>query len=61
MTAEQFGAVIRTIIQFAAGYFVARGVGDAELWLAITAGAVSIGSALWSFFWIKKASTAPAP
>lgn len=57
MTAEQFGAVLRTLIQFISGFAIAKGVGDGEMWMAITAGAVSIGSGLWSFFWIKKAST----
>ena len=54
MTAEQFGAMLRTVIQLIAGVAIAKGIGDANLWLAITAGAVSIGSGLWSFFWIKK-------
>lgn len=58
MTSEQFGAMLRTIIQFIAGFAIAKGIGDSELWLAISAGAVAIGSGLWSFFWIKK-TTAP--
>ncbi len=57
MTSEQIGAVVRTILQFIAGYAVAKGIGDAEMWLAITAGAASIASAIWSFAWIKKAKT----
>jgi hypothetical protein len=57
MTAEQFGAMLRTLIQFVSGYFVAKGIGDATLWVTIAAAAASVGSGLWSFFWIKKAST----
>ena len=57
MTAEQFGALLRTILQPLAVLAVAKGIGDENLWLAISAGAVSIGTGLWSFFWIKKAST----
>lgn len=59
MTEEQIGAVVRTIIQLLAGILIAKGIGDEELWLAISAGAVSVASGLWSFFWIRKASTAP--
>lgn len=57
MTAEQFGALLRTILQPLAVLAVAKGLGDENLWLAVSAGAVSIGTGLWSFFWIKKAST----
>lgn len=57
MTGEQIGAVVRTILQFVAGYAVAKGIGDADMWVAVTAGAAAIASAVWSFFWIKKAST----
>lgn len=60
LTAEQFGAVLRTIIQFVAGYFIAKGIGDEQFWISITAGVVAIGSALWSWFWIRKASTEQA-
>lgn len=59
MTAEQVGAVVRTLIQLIAGFFIAKGIGDADMWIAISAGAVSIVSGLWSFFWIKKAATTP--
>lgn len=63
MTAEQVGAMIRTVIQLIAGLAIAKGIGDNNLWMAISAGAVSIGSGLWSFYWIKKttAPAAPAP
>ena len=47
----------RSILKVAAGYFVAKGIGDATLWVTIAAAAASVGSGLWSFFWIKKAST----
>lgn len=57
MTAEQFGAIVRTLIQLVAGFFVAKGIGDQEMWMAITAGAVSIASGIWSYFWIKRVST----
>lgn len=60
MTSEQFGAMLRTVIQLVAGVAIAKGIGDANLWMAITAGVVSVGSGLWSFFWIKSA-TATAP
>jgi hypothetical protein len=57
MTAEQIGAMVRTIIQLLAGFAIAKGYGNNEMWLAISGGLVSIVSGLWSFFWIKKAST----
>jgi hypothetical protein len=57
MTSEQFGALLRTILQPLAVLAVAKGIGDENLWLAVTAGIVSVGTGLWSFFWIKKAST----
>jgi hypothetical protein len=60
MSAEQIGAVVRTLVQFLAGFAIAKGIGNEEMWLAITGGIVSIVSGLWSFFWIKKASTAPS-
>ena len=58
MTAEQIGAIVRTVIQLIAGLAIAKGIGDNDMWVAISGGAVSIASGLWSFFWIKKASTA---
>jgi hypothetical protein len=57
MTAEQIGAMVRTVIQLLSGFAIAKGIGNEEMWLAITGGVVSIVSGLWSFFWIKKAST----
>lgn len=58
MTAEQFGAMLRTIIQLIAGLAIAKGIGDNNLWMSISAGVVAIGSGLWSFYWIKD-KTAP--
>ena len=58
MTAEQIGAVVRTIIQLVSGFAIAKGIGDDAMWLAISGGAVAIASGLWSYFWIRKASTA---
>ena len=58
MTAEQFGALLRTILQPIAVLAIAKGIGDENLWLAISAGIVSIGTGAWSFWWIKKAKTA---
>lgn len=61
MTAEQFGAMLRTIIQLISGIAIAKGIGDNNLWVAISAGLVSIGSGLWSFYWIKdKTAATPA-
>ena len=60
MTAEQFGAMLRTVIQLISGVAIAKGIGDNNLWMAISAGAVSIGSGLWSFYWIKKTTATPA-
>jgi hypothetical protein len=57
MTAEQIGAMVRTVVQLLAGFAIAKGYGNNEMWLAISGGLVSIVSGLWSFFWIKKAST----
>jgi hypothetical protein len=60
MTAEQIGAVVRTIIQLVAGLAIAKGIGDEQLWLTIGGAAASIASGIWSFFWIKKAATPAA-
>lgn len=57
MTAEQIGAVARTVIQLVSGLAIAKGIGDETMWLAVSGGLVSVISGLWSFFWIKKAST----
>jgi hypothetical protein len=57
MTAEQIGAVVRTIIQLVAGLAIAKGIGDEQLWLTIGGAAASVASGVWSFFWIKKAAT----
>lgn len=57
MTAEQIGAIVRTIVQLIAGLAIAKGVGSNEMWLAVGGGLASIVSGIWSFVWIKKAST----
>lgn len=57
MTGEQIGAVARTIIQLVAGLAIAKGMGDEQLWLTIGGAVASVASGIWSFFWIKKAST----
>ena len=57
MTAEQIGAMVRTVIQLVAGLAIAKGIGNNEMWMAIGSGVASIASGIWSFVWIKKAST----
>lgn len=57
MTGEQIGAMVRTIIQLIAGFAIAKGIGDEQLWLTIGGAAASIASGIWSFVWIKKAQT----
>lgn len=57
MTAEQIGAVARTVIQLVSGLAIAKGIGDDAMWMAVSGGVVSVVSGLWSFFWIKKAAT----
>lgn len=55
MTAEMFAGICRAIIAAAGGYFVARGLVDAET-VATLAGAVAtIGAAVWSVLAKKKA------
>ena len=57
LTAEQVGAIVRTVLQLVSGLAIAKGIGDESLWLTISGGAVSLASGLWSLIWIKKAST----
>jgi membrane protein DedA with SNARE-associated domain len=54
MNAESIGALVRTVLQLVAGFAIAKGIGDQELWLTITAATVSIVSGAWSFWWIRK-------
>ena len=57
MSAEQIGAVARTVIQLVAGLAIAKGIGNEELWLTIGGAVASVASGIWSFMWIRKAST----
>lgn len=57
LTAEQVGAIVRTVLQLVSGLAIAKGIGDESLWLTISGGAVSLASGIWSLIWIKKAST----
>jgi lysozyme len=57
MTSEQVGAIVRTVVQLVAGLAIAKGIGDDALWMTIGGAAASVVSGVWSFFWIKKAST----
>lgn len=54
MNTEQIGAVVRTVIQLVSGLAIAKGIGDEQLWVAISGGAVSIVSGIWSWYWISK-------
>ena len=49
MNSEQVGGIVRTIIAAAGGYFAAKGIGNAELWLAISGAASTIAVAYWSY------------
>lgn len=57
LTAEQVGAIVRTVVQLVSGLAIAKGIGDESIWLTISGGAVSLTSGIWSLIWIKKAST----
>lgn len=57
MNSETIWAHLRTILQFVAGYLVARGVGSDELWAAVIPGVVALASYLYSAYWISKKST----
>ena len=58
MTAEDVGAVVRTLLQFVAGFLVAKGIGDAEFWTAAVPAAVALASAVWSYVYIRRKSNA---
>lgn len=57
LTAEQVGAIVRTVLQLVSGLAIAKGIGDESLWLSISGGAVALASGIWSLLWIRKAST----
>jgi membrane protein DedA with SNARE-associated domain len=54
MTGEAIGAVVRTVIQLVSGLAIAKGIGDEQMWLAISGGLVSVVSGVWSWYWIAK-------
>lgn len=54
LTSEQVGAVARTVVQLVSGLAIAKGIGDEQLWLAISGGVVSVVSGVWSWYWIRK-------
>lgn len=49
MSGEQIGGIVRTIIAAAGGYFAAKGIGNAEMWIAIGGGLSTIAAAVWSW------------
>lgn len=54
MTGEQIGAIARTLIQLVSGLAIAKGIGDENMWIAISGGVVSVVSGVWSWYWIAK-------
>lgn len=57
MTGEQIGAMVRTVVQLVAGIAIAKGIGDDALWVTIAGAAAAVASGVWSWVWIRKAST----
>jgi hypothetical protein len=53
LTGEQIAGVIRAIVAAVGGYFVGKGVIDADTVAAIGGGLATVGTAIWSV-WAKK-------
>lgn len=53
MTSEQIAGVIRAVVAAVGGYFVGKGVVDADTVTSIGGALATIGTAVWSV-WAKK-------
>jgi hypothetical protein len=58
MTGEQFGGIVRALVTFAAGFLVAKGVGDAGMWQIVGGSLATIAASVWS--WYSNKPAAPA-
>lgn len=56
-TAEQVGAITRTLVQLVAGLALMWGILDANMWVVIGSSLSSLASGAWSYYWIRRAST----
>lgn len=53
MTGEQIGGIVRALVAAVGGYFVGKGLADAETVAAVAGAAATIAAAVWSV-WSKK-------
>ena len=49
MSGEQIGGIVRAVVAAGAGFFVAKGIGNAELWVAVGGALSTIAVAFWSY------------
>lgn len=56
MTAEELGGLIRTVVAFAGGYFVSKGVIDNATLLSIAGAVSTLAVAGWSVWAKRKAA-----
>lgn len=57
MNSTQIKDLVGTLIGIVAGFAVAKGWGDSDLWTAIGAGGSVVGAALWAY-WAHKSAPA---
>ena len=50
MTAEQVAGIVRALIAAIGGYFVGRGLADAETIAAVSGAAATLAAAVWSVY-----------
>lgn len=55
MNGEQIGGIVRAVVSAIGGFFVGKGVLDAETATALAGAAATIGAAVWSVLAKKKA------
>lgn len=48
MTFDMIQSIVRAVLNATGGIFMAKGIGDAHLWEAVTGGSIAVAALVWS-------------